>query len=123
MPVTLQDVKEDSTYQVTGTFKDEADVAIAAASLSTAKMWLTDHLGAAINSRSGTDILNAGPGVVSSAGLLILTLLPADNPIVGPNADSVERHLLIIEWTWASTKKSHAPIYLMVVNDSEVPTP
>ena len=120
MPVTLQDVKEDSTYQVTGTFKDGAGVAIPAASLTTVKMWLTDHLGATINSRSATNILNTGPGVVDSAGLLTLTLLPADNPIVG--SDSVERHLLVIEWTWASTKKSHAAIYLMVVNDSEVPT-
>lgn len=124
MPVTLQDVKEDSTYQVSGTFKDEAGVAIPAASLTTVKMWLTDHLGGVINSHgSGTDILNTGQGVVSSAGLLTLTLLPADNPIVGPNADSIERHLLIIEWAWATTKKSHAVIYLMVVNDSAVPTP
>lgn len=120
MPVTLQDVKEDSTYQVTGTFKDESDVAIAAASLTTVKMWLSDHLGTVINARTAIDILNAGPGVVSSAGLLTLTLLPADNPIVG--SDTTERHLLVIEWTWASTKKSHENIFLMLVNDSEIPT-
>ena len=120
MPVTLQDVKEDSTYQVTGTFKDEAGVAIADTALSTVKMWLTDHLGATINSRSGTDILNAGPGTVNSVGLLTLILLPADNPIV--DSDILERHLLVIEWAWATTKKSHENIYLAMVNDPQVPT-
>lgn len=120
MPVTLQDVREDSTYQVTGTFKDEAGVAIDVADLTTVKMWITDHLGVTINSRSGTSIKNANGGVITSSGVLTLTLLPADNPIVG--SEISERHLLIIEWTWASTKKSHAAIYLMVVNDSGVPT-
>lgn len=121
MPVTLQDVKEDSTYQVTGTFKDEADVALAAATLTTVKMWLTDHKNVVINTRTAVDILNAGPGAVDSNGLLTLVLVPADNPIVG--SDIIERHLLVIEWTWsAGNKKSHENIFLMVVNDGQVPT-
>lgn len=120
MPVTLEDVREDSTYQVTGTFKDEAGVAIDVADLTTVEMWITDHLGAVINTRTAVDIKNANGGTIDANGLLTLILLPADNPIVG--SESSERHLLIIEWTWAATKKSHAAIYLMVVNDAQVPT-
>ena len=116
-------VKEDSTFRITGTFKDEAGVAIPAADLTTAKMWLFDHLGAVINLRTAVNILNAGPGAIDSSGNLTLTLAPADNPIVGTGTETIERHLLVIEWAWnAGAKKSHEDIYLKVVNDEKVPT-
>lgn len=122
-PTEITGVKEDSTFQVTGIFKDEAGVVIPAADLTTAKMWLWNHVGVVINSRTAVNILNAGPGVVTAGGVLTLTLSPADNPIVGTGTEVVERHLLVIEWTWnVGAKKSHENIILVVMQDDKVPT-
>ena len=121
--IEITGVKEDSTFQITGIFKDEGGVAIPAADLNTAKMWLYDHLGAVINLRTAVDIKNAGPGAIDASGNLTLTLTPADNPIVGTGTEIVERHLLIIEWTWnAGAKKSHENIILVLRQDNKVPT-
>jgi len=122
-PTEITGVREDSTFQITGTFKDEAGVAIPAADLATAKIWLYDHLGTVINSRTAVNILNTGPGVITAGGVLTLTLAPLDNPIVGTGTETVERHLLIIEWTWnAGVKKSHESIILVLTQDDKVPT-
>src|SRR5574341_857594 len=123
MATILTGIKEDSTCRITGTFVDEAGTAIPAADLSTVKMWLYDEAGTVINSRTAVNILNAGPGAVDSGGNLVLTLTAADNPIVSTQSTNLERHLLVIEWTWnTGAKKSHENIYLHITDDYKIPT-
>ncbi len=117
MAIVLRDVKEDSTYLITGVVQDETGAAIASGSIDTFKMWLTDHLGATINSRAGTDISSS----VDGSGDFSLVLTPSDNPIVG--TANHERHTLVLEWTWdSSADKSHETVFLIVSNDSDIPT-
>jgi len=115
--------KEDASYRITGTFRDLAGVAIPAADLDSAKIWLKNKTtDATINGRNGTDILNSGPGTVDASGKLTLDLVPADNPIVD-STKNWETHILTIEWTWnAGAKKSHEEIHLPVRNAKHVPT-
>ena len=114
--------KEDASFLITGTFTDLAGVAIPAADLATARMWLYDHQGAVINSRSNINFLNTGPGVITSGGVLSLTLDPADSPAV-PDTETVVRRRLILEWTWnGGSKKSHETIILPVTQEAKVPT-
>jgi len=115
---TLKDVKEDSTYLITGNVVDENGATIAAASLNSFRMWLFDHEGDIINSRVNVD----KSASVSATGALSLVLTPADNPIVTVG-NKTERHLLVLEWEWdSSADKAHENIYLIVNNDAEVPT-
>lgn len=123
MSTELRNVKEDSTYRVSGVFEDEAGEVIPDSDLTSLRFWLYDHLGVVINGRDDVNCLNTGIGSVDSEGNFTLTLSPEDNPIVGPNSDHFERHLLVVEWRWAlDVKKSHENIYLLVRNDSKIPT-
>lgn len=123
MSVELKGVKEDSSFQITGVFKDEAGEVVPADDISSLRFWLYDHEEEVINSREDVDILNTGPGTVDDEGNFALTLSPDDNPIVDPSSHRFERHLLVVEWTWAlGLKKSHENIYLIVQNDRKIPT-
>ena len=114
----LKDVKEDSTYLVTGRVEDETGALIGSASLDSFRMWLFGADGNIINSRVNVD----KSGSVSSTGGLSLVLTPADNPIVD-STKATERHLLVLEWEWdSSADKGHENIYLILGNDDEVPT-
>jgi len=88
---TLKDVKEDSTYLVTGRVEDETGALVGSASLDSFRMWLFDQEGNIINSRLNVD----KSGSVSSTGGLSLVLTPADNPIV-TDGNKTERHLLVL---------------------------
>lgn len=122
----LTGVKEDSNFTITGVFKDGDGNALGSGDLTTVAMWLTDKAdGTTINSRSNTDILNAGPGTVDGSGNFTLVLAPEDNPFNGNGiTDAAEEiHILTIEWTWNSgANKAHMEIWLYVDNSTDVPT-
>src|SRR5712671_6695470 len=87
---------ELNTYRITGVFTDEADVPIAAATLSTVRLTLfNDADSAIINSVLNQNILNTDRGTVDANGALVCTLLPADNVILG--SDVEEMHVAFFD--------------------------
>ena len=84
--------------------KDEAAVAIAAASLTTLTLTLYNSDDEAIiNSRSAQDVLNTNNVTVDSSGVLAWTMQPADNVITGTG--ELETHVALFEYTWSSGTK------------------
>ena len=114
---------EGCTYRILGTITDEAGNALPAASITTLTLTLHKYSGGIINSVDAVNILNTGRGVVDGAGNLTLTLLPADNPIVGPaDGSRRETHVALLEWTYAAgVKAGKAEIEFPVEDLSEVP--
>jgi len=114
-------LKERSTHVYTATIKDENSVVVPAASLNTMTLTLyAERTGTIINSRSQQNILNANNVTISSGGVLVWTMQPADNAIVN-SALSVEPHIALFEWTYSSgTKYGKHQIRLMVENYTKV---
>lgn len=104
---------EKSTYRITGTLVDETGAVIAAASLSTLTLTLYNLTTLAIvNSVTAVNILNTGRGTVGTAGEFVLTLLPADSPMVD-TANDTETRVALVEWTYAAGAKAgkHEYVY------------
>jgi hypothetical protein len=55
--------------------------------------------GRILNSRSASNVLNAGGGTLSDSGLLDLDLSPADNAMADAGA-CTEEHVARLDWTW-----------------------
>lgn len=114
-------IAEKTTKKLSFVVRDEADVAIPAANLSTLTATLyVKRSGAIINSRNAQSILNANGGTVDSSGNGTLTLTPADNAIVSATG-AEEDHELLIEWTYAAgVKAGKHLIHLRVANLTKV---
>lgn len=106
--------RESSSAKLTATIQDEAEAAIPAASLSTLTLTLYDQTTelanpgtttAIINSRYAQDILNANGCTVSTGGVMTMTFTPADNIIVNTGKSS-ERHVALLEYTYAAGLKA-----------------
>lgn len=106
--------KESSTAKLTGIIEDEDGTGIPAASLATLTLHLYDQTtelaspgttAAIINSRNRQDILNTNGCTVDSTGGFVLTLSTADNQIVNTGKSS-ERHVALIEWSYAAGLKA-----------------
>ncbi len=113
-------VNEHAIAKYTAVIKDEADVAIAAASLSTLTLTLYDLKGATIiNSRAAQNVLNANNVTVDSSGNLVWTLQPADNPIIA--SGELESHIALFEYTWSSgTKRGSHEVTISVRDITKV---
>ena len=101
-------VKENSTFQYTATLKDETGTVIPLSGVTTFTLTLYDlALGSIINTKDGTDILNANNGTIhATSGLFTWVAKPADNIIVGAGTDilvgKTEEHVALFEWTYNS---------------------
>ena len=87
------------------TLRDEAGVAISSSQIATLLLTLYDLSGGAnaiVNSVEQTNIKNARSCLISSAGILTLTLLPADTAILVATRPYELRRVLV-EYTWPST--------------------
>ena len=94
---------EGGSYQMEITLYDVENpaVALAEANINTVTLTLVDEATeTVINSQSATNIKDANNGELSEAGVLSLTLLPADNALVGT---ATEWHIAIIKWTFAKS--------------------
>jgi hypothetical protein len=109
-------VPEQSTWQYVTTIVDERGIFVSSTALTTLTLTLQDlsnipALPLIIDHRS---IKNTGGGVVTSVGVLTLTLPPADTILlVGTNA--YERRYLLLEWTYAAGVKALAKEVFFVV--------
>ncbi|NNE62345.1 MAG: hypothetical protein HKN35_15745 [Woeseia sp.] len=99
-------VDESESCNITNTLYDATGVALATASILTLTATLKNASdGAIINSINGTDVLNAGKGVVADnadgEAVLTLRLEPADNAVITEtDTETLESHYLMLEWTW-----------------------
>jgi hypothetical protein len=101
-------IPEKSTWRYTGVLKDETDVVVAAAQLTTLTLTLyaLDAALTIINSVDAVNILNTGRGTVHATnGTLTIVFLPADSPIIDATLIA-ERHLALIQWTYAGGAKA-----------------
>lgn len=118
-------VYEQTTVEYQFTLKDLAGVVIPAADLVTLTLTLYDVAsGSIINSRDGQDVLNANNVTVSAGGVVVYTMLPADNAIVGtPAANAAETHGVQFRWTWGAAppyKAGELLVEVYVVNRAKV---
>ncbi len=107
-------VNEHSTAKYTAVIKDESDVAIAAASLTTLTLTVYKTSDDAIvNSRDGQDVLNDNNVVVDSSGNLTWTIQPSDS--VNSGNTELETHIALFEYTWSGgTKRGSHEVTLLV---------
>ena len=107
--MVLYSVLEGSSSKITMYIVDAADVPIAASDLTTATMTLYDRdTLTVINNRQDVDILNTGPGTIDSAGKVVISLVAADNAIIGVNR--TEDHVLTFSFlTGSSTARAEVP--------------
>ena len=99
-------IKEKQTVDYTFTIKDSDDVAIPAASLTTAILTLyTPDNGTIINSRNAQNILNANNVTISAAGVVVWSLQVADVTIANQQVTE-ETHRALFVFTWGGGTKS-----------------
>ena len=116
--VLRERVREESTYRITGVFRDEFGAAIPGAALSTLHLWLfNEHDGQIINSVDDIDILNVDRGVVDVNGVLTLILEPDDNVILGDELE--EEHIAFLRWTYAGGTRAGGQEIALFVRDFE----
>ena len=98
-------IPEGTTAVITGSLVDENGTAISSVSISamTMTLYLATTDATIINGRDDTNILNAGPGTVTTGGAVTITLSAADNDIVSIVEPTHERHVMLLEWTYSSS--------------------
>ena len=124
MPLPKEyEILEDSSGEIQGTLTEEDGVApIPGGTLTTLTLTLyaDDAAQTIINGRNAQDILNANGGTVNGAGVLTLTLAPADNAILDTDLP-YERHIALLQWAWGVGKQGKFDLVLIVRNLSKVP--
>jgi hypothetical protein len=96
-------VPEGATWRFKGILKDEQGQVIQGSALATLTLTLKDRdTGTILNGVNAVNILNTGRGVVDEAGLLRVTLTPADN-VMQDSAKDLEAHVMVLRWTWGAT--------------------
>jgi len=111
---TVFNVQQRNSYNLSFQLVDEDGDDLALTSIDTLKMTLyytnprlttgdRNHL-ATINSRYGQDIKNANNVVVSSAGLVTWSVMPADSAKLD-SATEEEIHVALVTWTYSSGKQ------------------
>lgn len=116
-------VPEKKTMYYSGDLTDERGLGIPGATLTT----LTLHLYALdassntiINNVSGVNILNTGRGTVTSSGNLAITLTPDDAAIITDGLQTPEPHMMLIQWTWPTSKAGGREVQFPVANLTKV---
>jgi hypothetical protein len=102
------------------TLRDEAGVVIGSTAMATMVLTLYDLSGgqlAIVNSVEQTDIKNARSCTLSTQGVFVLTLLPADNVILNAAHEyEIRRALIQYEWPSTPTKSDALEITYIVRN-------
>lgn len=83
-------------------------------------LYADDESHTIINNRDALNVLNANGGVIEGDGRFVMTLSPADNPILNDALD-VERHIARFDWGWGVGKVGRYDLVLVVRNQVRVP--
>lgn len=113
---------QNSTHCYQATLRDELGAVIPAASLTTLTLTLTNKSdNSLINARNAQNVLNANGVTIDSAGNLVWTGTPLDNPIINTSRQN-EIHVALFQYTWNSgTKGAPHAVELNCVRVSNVP--
>ena len=108
-------IDAESTHLFKGTITDETSTPIPGSSLTTLTLTLYDRrTGQILAGRDDQNILNANGVTVDAQGKLQWTMSAADSPHVAGDG-SVETHVALFRWTFASgTKAGHSEVYFQV---------
>ncbi len=105
----VYDVLEKTTPAYTATVKDDAGVALPAASLTTLTLTLyvinADGTTTIVNSRNAQNVLNVNNVTVDTNGLVTWSVQVADTTFVDATLP-FERHIARFDWTWSSGSKT-----------------
>ncbi len=92
-------VNDGESAKITATLYDTENASLAKAAINTLTLTIQDEDGSVINSRNGTDILDANGGTLATDGTLTLKLTAADNAFQSSDKTR-ERHFVELAWTW-----------------------
>lgn len=124
MPLPKEyDIDEATSGRIRGTLTEEDGVTpipVGTLTTLTLTLYVDDASQTILNGRNAQSILGVNGGVVDGAGVLTLTLAPADNPINDANLP-FERHIALLEWTWGTGKAGKFELVLVVRNLAKVP--
>lgn len=116
---SLGSIDEGETCQIGGNataiLKDEAGVAVPAASLTTFTMTIY-HPPSGTVIVSARNVLNVGGGTVDAAGLWKIRLDSADNVLLDQTR-TTETHRIYLEWTWQSGARRGREEFDLVINN------
>lgn len=110
---------EKSTVVYTATLKDENDLAISSADVSSLTLSLyslDDPTRAVINSRSAQSILNINGGTLTVLGALTIVLSSLDNVMVDQTRD-FERHQAEIRWVYNAGGRTGSTTFVVMVRN------
>lgn len=109
----LPNIEVAESCQVVATFADMSGDDLAKTSITTLTATLVDDTtGTIINSRNAQTCLDANGGALNTIAAtastpeyaeLTLTLGPLDNINVGASVGDLEKHLLLLTWTWTDS--------------------
>lgn len=123
--MTTYTFNEEQTGTLTGVIRDDLGGLLGSSDLTTLTLTITDQITSGIiNSRFRQDILNTNDVTIDLTGNFSWSIQEEDNVIVGVTAvpGTVERHEVLIEWTWGSSKYSNELYYFDVTQSSIIGT-
>lgn len=112
---------EGQTGTLSGVLRDEFDNPIGSNDLLTLTLSIIDSVTqTVINSRYRQDALNANDVTLDALGNLVWSIQTEDNIIVSSESipGTVERHEVLFEWTWGTSKYSNELYYFDVTQIS-----
>jgi hypothetical protein len=116
------DCLEGETPRYTATITDDLGAPLPAASLTTLTGTLyvikSDGSVAYVNSRNAQNMLNANNCTVSANGEVVWSLQVADTTLV--EALPYERHIMLWEWTWPTSRAGKHELWITVKALGEV---
>ena len=112
-------VYERSTWQWTGTLRDQDGAAIGSADMTSVTCTVADVI-SGTKLVDGRDVKNANSGTLSAGGVQTVLLAGADNKVVDHRLD-VETHRVTLDYTWAAGARRHwHVIEVLVVNHPDI---
>lgn len=123
MPTNSFQVQEESSYELTIPWLDQADAPLPLVEVATLILTLYEvRSGTIINSRSAQDILNAnGVTFHATTGIMVWTIQPSDTTFA--TTTRKETHRALFELTLGTGGKKKVQVDLVVSNLQRVPTP
>ena len=113
-----------TTAPFSATIKDDEGVAIPGDDLDTLTLTLYEYAtGAVINNRNALDVLNANDGTVSPGGVLAFLLTADDNVAVAAAVGRREAHVIMLDYTWDTTKAGRHEVVFDLTNNYTAPEP
>jgi hypothetical protein len=120
---TSYSFNEEQSGTFTGVLLDNLGSPMGSADISTFTITITDlNTREVINGRFKQNALNANDITLDTQGNVTWNIQPEDNIIVNESSSpgTIERHEVLLEWTWGTSKYSSEIYYFDVTQTSEI---